>query len=52
LKYILSLSMLMLASTSLMLAGTQNAPEINAQSGAAALALLSGGLMILRSRKK
>jgi hypothetical protein len=33
-------------------AGTARAPEIDASSGVAALALLSGGLLVLRSRRK
>ena len=32
-------------------AGTFSAPEIDASSGAAALALLSGGMLLLRSRR-
>jgi len=32
-------------------AGTVNAPEISASTGAAALALLSGGMLVLRSRR-
>ena len=34
-----------------MMAGFNPAPEIDASAGAAALALVSGGLVILRSRR-
>jgi hypothetical protein len=34
------------------LAGVSRAPEIDATAGVAALGLVSGGLLILRSRKK
>jgi MYXO-CTERM domain-containing protein len=33
-------------------AGTAQVPEIDASSGVAALGLLSGGLLVLRSRRK
>ena len=33
-------------------AGTNQAPEIDANTGIAALALLSGGLLVLRARRK
>jgi len=33
-------------------AGTVAAPEIDASSGVAAIGLLSGGLLVLRSRRK
>jgi MYXO-CTERM domain-containing protein len=33
-------------------AGIVSAPEIDASSGVAALGLLSGGLLVLRSRRK
>lgn len=50
-KTFIGWSMLVLACSSFAMAGL-NAPEIDAPSGTAALTLLSGGLLILRSRKK
>lgn len=50
-KHTLTCIFLTLACAGAALAGTNPAPEINPQSGAAALALLSGGLLVLRSRK-
>lgn len=49
---LICLGMLMLGCTSLALASGVPAPEIDAQSGAAALALLGGAITIIRSRKK
>ena len=50
-KRLIGFGMLMLASASVAFALDVAAPEIDAQSGAAALALLGGGLMVLRSRR-
>ena len=50
-KKLIGFGLLMIASASFALAGQVSAPEIDAQSGAAALALLGGGLMVLRSRR-
>ncbi len=46
--------MMLLLAAMAMIASAQVAPvpEIDASSGASALALLSGGLLILRSRRK
>lgn len=40
------------ASTALMADGVLSAPEINAGSAASALALLSGGLLVLKARRR
>jgi hypothetical protein len=43
--------LLFLGAVQMMLARGIDAPEIDASTGTAALALLSGGLMVLRSRR-
>jgi hypothetical protein len=48
----LGMAVLLAAVASLAFAGAVRSPEIDASSGAAALGLLGGGLLILRSRKK
>lgn len=47
----LALSVLLLGANMAALAGVSPVPEIDPSTGASALALLSGGLLILRSRK-
>ncbi len=49
-KKFLGFSMMLLGLSGAALAG--NVPEIDASTGAAALGLLSGGMLILRSRRK
>jgi hypothetical protein len=48
---ILALAVLMMGWATALFAGT-TAPEIDASTGAAAVALLSGGLLVLRARRK
>ena len=48
----LGLALLMAGVASAAFAGVFVAPEIDATAGVAALGLLGGGLLILRSRKK
>jgi MYXO-CTERM domain-containing protein len=43
---------ILLSITTFAFAGTLQAPEIDASTGVAALGLLSGGLLVLRSRRK
>lgn len=50
-KILVGLTALLLSTASFMFAG-QVTPEIDASSGSAAIALLSGGLLVLRSRRK
>ena len=47
----LGMALVMSSVAGFAFAGT-NAPEIDAASGAAAIGLLAGGLLILRGRKK
>jgi len=49
---LLGLSLLMAGISSVAFAGVFVAPEIDATAGVAALGLLGGGILILRSRKK
>jgi len=51
-KKFFGFTMVLLGGCGAALAGSPNAPEINASTGAAALALLSGGMLVLRSRRK
>ena len=48
---VLGLAILVMGLATTLLAGS-TAPEIDATTGAAAVALLSGGLLVLRSRRK
>ena len=48
----LALSLLLLGTTSFALAGTAVAPEIDGASAGSAIVLLSGGLLVLRARRK
>jgi hypothetical protein len=50
---VMALALLMIGTSAACLAGTTGgAPEIDASSGAAAIALLAGGLLVIRSRRK
>ncbi len=49
---LLGLSLLVLGAASLALAGPTAAPEIDGASATSAIALLSGGLLVLRARRK
>jgi len=48
----LGLSLLLLGATSFAFAGSAVAPEIDGASAASAIVLLSGGLLVLRARRK
>lgn len=50
-RFVLGWAALMMSVAGVAFAGTFT-PEIDASSGAAAIALLSGGLLVLRSRRK
>jgi hypothetical protein len=49
---LLGLGLLLLGAASFALAGPVAAPEIDAASASSAIALLSGSLLVLRSRRK
>ena len=50
-KNFIGLSMVLLSVGGSAFAGADPVPEIDATTGAAALAVLSGGMLILRSRR-
>jgi len=50
-KKALGLTLVVLGAASFAFAGVVTAPEIDASSGAAALGLLTGGLVLHRARK-
>ena len=49
---LIELSMLLMGAAVYAFAGTGSVPEIDASSGVAAVTLLSGGLLVLRSRRR
>ena len=49
---LIQIGILSLAAASFAFAGTVRAPEIDASAGAAALTLLAGGMLVLRSRRR
>ena len=49
---LIGLSMLLMGAAVYAFAGTGRVPEIDASSGVAAVTLLSGGLLVLRSRRR
>ncbi len=51
-KKILALALLTIGTSAVCLAGLAAVPEIDPSSGAAAIALLAGGLLVIRSRRK
>lgn len=50
-RKVIGMALVFLSIGGSVFAGAVTAPEIDATTGAAALALLSGGMMILRSRR-
>jgi len=51
-KKVLEVVLILAATASVALAGSVTAPEIDASAGVAAVTLLGGGLLVLRSRRK
>ena len=51
-KRVIGIAIVFASVATFVFAGSAVAPEIDASSGAAALGLLSGGLLVLRSRRK
>jgi hypothetical protein len=47
-----AVSLIMMAAASMAFAGRLLAPEIDASAGGGALALITGGLLVLRARRK
>jgi len=51
-KKSIGFSLLLVGAASFAFAGTATAPEIDGVSAASAIVLLSGGLLVLRARRK
>ncbi len=49
---ILGLALMMVGASSALLAGAIAVPEIDASTGASALAILAGSILVLRARRK
>lgn len=49
---VLGLALIMAGASSALLAGAIAVPEIDASTGASALAILAGGILVLRARRK
>ena len=49
---VLGLALMMVGASSALMAGTINVPEIDASTGASALAIVAGGILVLRARRK
>ena len=49
---ILGLALMMVGASSALLAGVAAVPEIDASTGASALAILASGILVLRARRK
>ena len=49
---ILGLALIIAGASSALLAGVTPVPEIDASTGASALAILAGGILVLRARRK
>jgi hypothetical protein len=49
---ILGLALMMVGTSSALMAGAIAVPEIDASTGASALAILAGGILVLRARRK
>jgi len=49
---VLGMALMIVGASSALMAGTIAVPEINASTGASALAILAGGILVLRARRK
>ena len=49
---VLGLALIIVGASSALLAGGAAVPEIDASTGASALAILAGGILVLRARRK
>jgi hypothetical protein len=49
---VFGMALLIVGASSTLMAGVVTVPEIDASTGASALAILAGGILILRSRRK
>jgi hypothetical protein len=51
-KPLLGLALILMGTSTFALATTANVPEIDGSSAVAAIALVSGGLLVIRGRRK
>ena len=49
---VLGIALLIVGASSVLMAGTYVVPEIDASTGASALAIVAGGILVLRARRK
>jgi hypothetical protein len=49
---ILGLALIIVGASSALMAGVPAVPEIDASTGASAIAILAGGILVLRARRK
>ena len=49
---VLGLALLIVGASSALMAGVISVPEIDASTGASALAIVAGGILVLRARRK
>jgi|KBSMisStaDraftv2_1062788.scaffolds.fasta_scaffold06843_6 hypothetical protein len=49
---VLGMALMIVGASSALLAGVPTVPEIDASTGASALAILAGGILVLRARRK
>ncbi len=49
---VLGLALIIVGASSALMAGASAVPEIDASTGASALAILAGGILVLRARRK
>ncbi len=49
---VLGLALIIVGASSTLLAAVVTVPEIDASTGASAIAILAGGILVLRSRRK
>jgi hypothetical protein len=49
---VLGLLLVLVGASSALMAGSASVPEIDASTGASALAIVAGGMLVLRARRK
>ncbi len=49
---VLGMALMIVGASSALMAGVAAVPEIDASTGASALAILAGGILVLRARRK
>ena len=49
---VLGLALMFVGASSALMAGISTVPEIDASTGASALVILAGGILVLRARRK